>query len=153
MKRLLAFLVSVFLALCLGCSAREEPSRGEPAAAPVPAGSAAPADARGLPPLAEIEPAAEDSWLERIGRQDEDMTAEELCFDIELAEPAALTVSCETESGTLDMKIRDSDGKDIFNRKEIQTGEYEASAPSAGTYTVAVHAENHTGSFWIAPAE
>lgn len=150
MKRLLVFLVSASLALCIGCSSREEASPEEPAP---PAGSAVPADALagGLPPLKEVEPVVEDSWPERVGREDENLTAEGLMFDIELAEPAALTVSCETESGTLDMEIEGPDGKSIFDQRELQTGEYEASAPSAGTYTVTVHAEGHTGNFWITP--
>jgi len=150
MKRLLVFLVSASLALCIGCSAREETSPEE--TAPL-AGSASTADALegGLPPLEEVEPVVEDSWPERVGREDEDLTAEELSFDIELSEPAALAVSCETESGTLDMKIEGPDGKSIFDQREIQTGEYEASVLSAGTYTVTVHAEGHTGGFWITP--
>jgi len=150
MKRLLVFLVSASLALCIGCSSREETSPEEPAP---PAGSTVATDALegGLPPLEDVEPVVEDSWPERAGREDEDLTAEGLSFDIELSKPMDLAVSCETESGTLDIKIEGPGGKDIFDQKELQTGEYEASAPSAGTYTVTVHAEGHTGNFWITP--
>lgn len=150
MKRLLVLLVSASLAFCVGCSAGEETS---PPASP--AGSAVQTDAleSGLSPLEDVEPVVEGSWPERVGREDEDLTADGLSFDIELAEPVTLAVSCETESGTLDMKIKGPDGKDIFDRKELQTGEYEASAPAAGTYTVTVQAEGHTGGFWISPVE
>jgi len=105
----------------------------------------------GLPPLEEVGPVVEDSWPECIGREDEDLTADGLMFDIELAEPVTLAVSCETESGTLDIKIEGPNGKSIFDQRELQTGEYEASALSAGAYTVTVHAEGHTGGFWITP--
>ncbi len=144
MKRLLVFLISASLALCVGCSAGETPSRE---ADPAPAASSE----GGLPPLEEVEPVVEDSWPERAGRENEKLTAENLSFELELSEPAALTISCETESGTLDMEIQDPDGKSVFDQKDIQTGEYEAGAPSAGTYTVTVQAKDHTGNFWITP--
>lgn len=152
MKRLLVLLVSASLAFCVGCSAGEESSPEETAP---PAGSAVPTDALagGLPPLEEVEPVVEDNWPERIGREDEKLTAEGLSFEIDLAEPMELSVSCETDSGTLDMKIEGGDGKSVFDREDLRTGEYEASAPSAGTYTVTVQAKDHTGGFWISPSE
>ncbi len=152
MKRLLVFLVSASLALCVGCSAREE-TNVAPNETASPTESASPPEG-GLPALEEVEPVVveyEYDWSKRVGREDENLTAQELSFEIELAEPAALDVSCETESGTLDMKIQGPDGKSVFDQKDLQTGEYEADAPAAGTYTVTVRAEGHTGSFWITP--
>ncbi len=146
MKRLLVFLISASLALCVGCSAGETAS---PEADPAPTAS----PAGGLPALEELEPVVEDSWPERAGRENEKLTAENLSFEVELSEQAALMVSSETESGTLDMEIQGPDGKCVFDREGIQTGEYEASAPSAGTYTVTVQAEDHTGGFWLSPAK
>ncbi len=152
MKRLLAFLVSASLALCVGCSAVEE-TDVSPKETASPAEGATPSEG-GLPALEEVEPVVveyEYDWSKRVGREDEDLTAKELSFEIELAEPAALAVSCETEGGTLDMKIQGPDGKSVFDQKDIQTGEYNADARLAGTYTVTVQAEGHTGSFWITP--
>lgn len=93
----------------------------------------------------------EDRWPERIGRENINTTAVDFSFGIEIAEPTVLVISCVTESGELDLEIEDDRGKDVFEKDEIRTGEYEVKIKSPGTYRVHFDCEDHTGSFWISP--
>jgi len=93
----------------------------------------------------------EDNWPESIGRENENTTAENFSFEILISEPMALSISCETESGELDLEIENERGEEIFEKDDIRTGTYVVNAGSAGIYTVHFDCENHTGSFWIRP--
>lgn len=93
----------------------------------------------------------EDNWPEKTGRENRNTTAENFSFEIQIEEPMVLVVSCVTESGEMDLEIEDDRGKEIFERDDIRTGEYEVKADSPGTYRVYFDCEDHTGSFWIRP--
>ena len=95
----------------------------------------------------------EDNWPEEIGRENRDTTAENFSFEIQIAEPMTLVVSCVTESGELDLEIENEMGKEIFEKDDIRTGDYEVTVKQAGVYRVSFECENHTGSFWIRPRE
>lgn len=114
-----------------------------------------PAEVPELPEVSEIPSmyGIVDEWPDRIGRENENTTAESFSFEISVAEPTVLVVSCVTERGELDLEIEDERGEDIFERDELRTGEYEVKIKSAGTYRVYFDCENHTGSFWISPKE
>lgn len=94
-----------------------------------------------------------NEWPDRIGRETENTTAEDFSFEIETERPTALVISCVTESGELDLEIEDENGKEIFEKDDIRTGEYEVKLKSSGTYRVTFDCENHIGSFWISPRE
>ncbi len=101
--------------------------------------------------LPDIEPVVEDDWPERIGRENENTTAENLSFDIQISNPTVLDITCVTESGNLDIEITSSDGETIFSESDIQTESFEVGINSSGTYEVMMQAKEHTGSFWIEP--
>ena len=101
--------------------------------------------------LPAIEPVVVDNWPDCIGRENENITAENLSFDIQISDPVVLTITCVTESGRLDMKIESDDGEDVFNESDIQTENFEVNIASSGTYKVTIQAQKHTGSFWIEP--
>lgn len=101
--------------------------------------------------LPDIEPVVEDNWPDSIGRENENTTAENLSFEIQISNPMVLAIACVTESGKLDMKIKSDDGEQIFNESDIQTENFEVNINSSGTYKVIIQAEKHTGSFWIEP--
>lgn len=103
--------------------------------------------------LPQIEPVVEDNWPERIGRENDNTTAQNLSFDIEISNPMTLSVDCVTESGRLDLEIRRDGEETVFHERDIQTGNYAVSIDTAGTYNVIIQADNHTGSFWIEPQE
>lgn len=103
--------------------------------------------------LPDIEPVVEDDWLNRIGRENENTTAESLSFEIQISEPMVLEIACVTESGKLDMEIEGEDGEKIFCESDIQTESFEVNVTSPGTYKVIIQAKQHTGSFWIEPRE
>lgn len=94
-----------------------------------------------------------NEWPDRIGRENVNTTADNFSFEIEAAEPAVFVISCVTESGELDLEIEDDRGKEIFEKDDIRTGEYEVKIKSSGTYRVSFDCEDHTGSFWISPKE
>lgn len=93
----------------------------------------------------------EDNWPEEIGRENTNTTAENFFFEIQIEEPMTLVVSCVTESGELDLEIENERGKEIFEKDDIRTGEYEVIVKQAGTYRVCFDCEDHTGSLWIRP--
>ncbi len=101
--------------------------------------------------LPDIEPVVEDNWPDSIGRENEDTTAENLSFDIQISNPMVLDITCVTESGKLDMEITSGDGEKIFSESDIQTENFEVNINSLGTYKVIIRAKEHTGSFWIEP--
>jgi len=101
--------------------------------------------------LPDIEPVVEDNWPDSIGRENENTTAENLSFDIQISNPVALSITCVTKSGKLDMEIISDDGDTIFSESAIQTEEFEVNINSSGTYKVIIQAKEHTGSFWIVP--
>lgn len=137
-KFMLALCVCGLCLLCAACA---------PDKAPAQAGADnAGAMENGLPG---IEPIVEDSWPESIGRENEALTAENLSFDIEITAPAALVISCVTESGKLAMEIKNPDGERIFNESDIQTADFEVNINASGTYKVVVQAQKHTGGFWL----
>lgn len=92
-----------------------------------------------------------DEWPDRIGRENENTTAEDFSFEIKVAEQTTLVISCVTEHGELDLEIEDENGKEIFDKDAIRTGEYEVKIKSPGIYRVYFDCEDHTGSFWISP--
>lgn len=94
-----------------------------------------------------------NEWPDRIGRENENTTAEDFSFEIKVAEQTALVISCVTEHGELDLEIEDEHGKEIFDKGDIRTGEYEVKIKSPGIYRVHFDCEDHTGSFWISPKE
>lgn len=94
-----------------------------------------------------------NEWPDRVGRENVNTTADNFSFEIEAAEPTVLVISCVTESGELDLDIEDDRGKEIFEKDNIRTGEYEVIIKSSGTYRVSFDCEDHTGSFWISPKE
>ncbi|MCM1048148.1 MAG: hypothetical protein NC433_06975 [Clostridiales bacterium] len=99
--------------------------------------------------LPEIEPVVEDNWPDSIGRENENTTAENLSFDIQISNPMVLYIACVTESGKLNMEITSSDGERIFSASDIQTENFEVTINSSGTYKVIIQAKEHTGSFLI----
>ena len=92
-----------------------------------------------------------NEWPDRVGRENENTSAEEFSFEIRVTEPTVLVVSCVTKSGELDLEIEDEDGEEVFEKDDIRTGEYEVRLKSSGTYRVYFDCEKHTGSFWISP--
>lgn len=101
--------------------------------------------------LPDIGSVVEDNWPDRIGRENENTTAQNLSFDIEISNSMVLDIICMTESGKLDMEIISSDGEEIFHESDIQTESFEVDINSLGMYTVIVQLKEHTGSFWIEP--
>ncbi|MCM1123856.1 MAG: hypothetical protein NC416_14840 [Eubacterium sp.] len=101
--------------------------------------------------LPDIGSVVEDNWPDRIGRENENTTAQNLSFDIEISNPMILDIICVTESGKLDMEIISSDGEEIFHESDIQTESFEVHINSSGTYKVIMQLKEHTGSFWIEP--
>ena len=101
--------------------------------------------------LPDIEPVVEDNWPNSIGRENENTTAKNLSFEIQISEPMVLSITCVTESGKLDMEIERNDGEKIFSESDIQTEKFEVNINSSGTYNVVIQAKKHTGSFWIEP--
>ena len=92
-----------------------------------------------------------DNWPESIRFDSEGMSAELYEFPLTIEEPMELSLSCITESGTLNMWIEDVSGRKIFNEKDIQTDDYMVSIDKAGTYTVFLKAKYYYGSFVITP--
>lgn len=107
-----------------------------------------PPEVPGLPGVPEF---IVDNWPESIGRENERTTADNFSFEIPIQEPMTLVISCETKRGELDLEIEDERGREIFERDEIPTGEYEVKIKDPGTYSVSFEMEDHTGSFWIRP--
>ena len=105
----------------------------------------------GLPGLEELEPLVDDKWPISISRTTENTTAKGLSFDIQIDEPMVIVVSCVTESGKMNMEIKDSNGNKLFDEKDMKTETFDVNISEAGTYTVTIQANNHTGSFQIAP--
>ncbi len=64
-----------------------------------------------------------------------------------------MSVACVTQRERLDIEITGEDGETVFCEKNIQTETFEVPINASGTYKVIVHAEEHTGSFWIEPQE
>lgn len=95
----------------------------------------------------------EGSFPEGIGRKNENMTAEYVSFGIQVSEPMVISISCVTESGELDLEIKDVRGRKVFDKEDIRTGDYEVKIDSAGIYKVCFEADDHTGSFWIKAKE
>lgn len=141
-KRMILMFICGMCFLFAGCTSDESPALEELTSIDI--------MENGLP---EIEPAVEDNWPERIGRKTENMTAQELSFDIEVSKPMLLSVACVTESGKLDMEIKRDDGETVFCEEDIQTETFEVRIDSVGTYKVIIQADGHTGSFWIKPKE
>lgn len=141
-KRMILMFICGMFFLFAGCTSGESPALEELSSIDI--------MENGLP---EIEPAVEDNWPERIGRKTENMTAQELSFDIEVSKPMLLSVACVTESGKLDMEIKRDDGETVFCEEDIQTETFEVRIDSVGTYKVIIQADGHTGSFWIKPKE
>ncbi len=105
-----------------------------------------------LPDIGEPDsPILEDDWPEKIGREDEGMTAHSLSFIIPIEEPVTLRIDCTTDSGSLNMRIVDVAGKVYFDEKKISTQTYEVEIDRTGNYQVIIDAERHVGSFWISP--
>lgn len=105
----------------------------------------------GLPGLEELEPVVEGSWPTGISRTTQETTAKNLSFEIQIDEPMVITISCVTESGQIDMEIEDKNGNSFFDENDMQTGSFDVDLNEAGTYTVMIQADRHTGSFQIAP--
>ena len=105
----------------------------------------------GLPGLEELEPIVDDNWPISISRTTENTTAKSLSFDIQIDEPMVIEVSCVTESGKMNMEIKDTNGNKLFDEKNMKTETFEVNISKAGTYTVIMQTKNHTGSFRIAP--
>lgn len=99
--------------------------------------------------LPAIEPIVEDYWPNYISRKNEDTTAENLSFAIQISSPMVLEIICVTESGKLDMEMIKDNGEKIFSEKNIQTEKFKVQITSSGTYQVIIQAKDHTGSFWI----
>lgn len=59
----------------------------------------------------------------------------------------SLGIAVETESGTISIEIKDSDGNTIFDEKNIGTNTFNISV--AGKVTVRIEADTHKGSFSI----
>ena len=49
------------------------------------------------------------------------------------------------------MEIEGEHGEEIFEKEDMQTGDYEVKIDSRGTYRVSCEMDDHTGSFWIRP--
>lgn len=105
----------------------------------------------GLPGLEELEPVVDDKWPVSISRTTENTTAKNLSFDIQIDEPMVIIVSCVTESGKMDMEIKNTNGSKLFDEADIKTETFEVNIDEAGIYTVTIQANKHTGGFQIAP--
>ncbi len=111
------------------------------------------AEEGGLPVLPELEGMGflTDNWPESIGMETGNTTAENFSFALAISEPVTLTLSCVTKEGELDMEIEGEHGEEIFEKEDMQTGDYEVKIDSRGTYRVSCEMDDHTGSFWIRP--
>lgn len=105
-----------------------------------------------LPDMAEADSSIlVDNWPERIGREDEGMTAQSLRFLLPITEPMTLRIDCTTDGGSLNMRIVDEAGSVYFDEKKISTQTYEVEIDRTGNYQVIIEAKRHVGSFWISP--
>ncbi len=111
------------------------------------------AEEGGLPALPGLESMEflTDNWPESIGMETGNTTAKNFSFALEISEPVTLTLSCVTKEGELDMEIEGEHGEEIFEKEDMQTGDYEVKIDSRGTYRVSCEMDDHTGSFWIRP--
>lgn len=130
----------------------EAPEAPEEPEAPEPPEAAEPPELPEVPEIPDVYGIVNE-WPDRIGRENVNTTADNFSFEIEVAEPTVLVVSCVTERGELDLEIENDRGKEIFEKDHIRTGEYEVIVKSSGTYSVSFDCEDHTGSFWISPKE
>lgn len=114
-------------------------------------------ETEGLPEIGEMSAMEDisnpvtDNWPESIRFDSEGISAELYEFPLTIEESMELSLSCITESGTLNMWIEDADGRKIFNEKDIQTDDYTVSIDKAGNYTVFLKAKSYYGSFVITP--
>lgn len=60
-------------------------------------------------------------------------------------EDDTLLVEIETQSGTISIEMKDSDGNVIFSESDIKTSSFEIDVP--GKVIIRVDAENHKGGF------
>ena len=69
---------------------------------------------------------------------------------IRIAEPGTVvTVTVETQAGTLDIKVTAADNRDelVYDAQDLQTGVYTFVVAGAGKYNVTVQANDHKGSY------
>lgn len=107
----------------------------------------------GLSGLKELEPLVDDNWPVSISRTMDKTTAKNLSFNIQIDKPMTITLSCITESGKMNMEIKDENGNKLFDETNMQTGSFDVNIEETGIYTVIVQVDNHTGSFQITPKE
>lgn len=86
-------------------------------------------------------------WDTGLRRVDQNFTATDLSILLQTDAPGTLKVDCNTEQGSLGMKICDVNGKIYFSEEVIATGHYEISLnDTVNTYLIILQAEKHTGS-------
>lgn len=70
-------------------------------------------------------------------------------IDIEYENSVRIDLNVVTESGSLDIKITDSNGNQYFNQQNLLTSSREIALDKADTYTITLTADNHSGGFSI----
>lgn len=68
-------------------------------------------------------------------------------YTLRVKQPGAMVLDIESESGTLNVCVTDSDKNVIYEANNIATGSYIIELPESGNYTVKMMAEDHRGSY------
>lgn len=94
----------------------------------------------------------EENWPESICYNADGVYGYPLYTEIDIDTPMTLSVSCETLDGSLHLKIRNADTKEIYFDEKNPDGEYTVNIDKAGTYQILFYAKEHVGSVEIVPA-
>lgn len=92
-----------------------------------------------------------DNWPESIECVADGMNAEPYRLELSIDAPTTLFLSCVTAEGRLRIQIKDSDGKILFDEKNIDMEDFEIPIDTPDTCTVSVWAEQYYGKFEIKP--
>lgn len=71
-------------------------------------------------------------------------------FEKSLYPDGTLSITVETDGGTIAMKITDQDGNVLYQREDMETGSFNVEA--SGRVTVRIEAARHKGSFVLEAA-
>lgn len=68
---------------------------------------------------------------------------------IKLDSPTEITVDIQSESGSLDLSITDSDGNSYYQGQDIPTSTFSVHLDKPAEYIIKVEAEDHKGSYQL----
>ncbi len=93
----------------------------------------------------------EDNWPESLCYNADGVSGYPLYTEIEIDTPMTLSVSCETWSGSLKLKIVNADTHEVCFNETDPEGEYTAEIDKEGTWQVLFYAREHVGNVIIVP--